>query len=245
MEKLPSIIHESWHPFLQPIFDESPDLERIRDLILPNCTYFPEMKNIFRVFSMPMQDIKVVILGQDPYPIKGDAIGYAFAVDGNKFPASLRIIQNEIFMEIEKGLSIDESLYCHYTNSDETHFAPEWRSLEHWTKQGVFLLNTALTVEQGKAGSHIKYWEMFTWKVIRIIAREVAPIWMLWGRKAQEVITIIQSENYYSNVQNVILEAPHPAAEAYAGGHAGFYGCNHFTIVNEILIKQNKQVINW
>lgn len=65
MEKLPSIIHESWHPFLQPIFDNSPDLERIRDLILPTNNFYPEKQNIFRVFSMPMDEIKVVILGQD------------------------------------------------------------------------------------------------------------------------------------------------------------------------------------
>ena len=251
MEKLPSTIHESWHPFLQPVFDQDNQLRILRDQILPNCTYFPEMQNIFRVFSMPMQNIKVVLLGQDPYPTKGHAIGYSFAIDGNKFPASLRIIQNEVFMEIEKGLSVDESLYCHDPRPDETHFAPEWRSLEHWTHQGVFLLNTALTVEQGKAGSHMKYWQMFVWKVVRIIAEQVAPIWMLWGKKAQEVCTLIETEQYkhtdeYGQAyKNVMLLAPHPAAEVYSGGHAGFYGCNHFEIVNQILTKRKKQIINW
>ena len=81
MEQLPSVIHPSWHPFLERVFDNDFTLQLLKNKILPNCTYYPHPSNIFRVFSMPINDIKVVILGQDPYPNDGQAIGYAFAVD--------------------------------------------------------------------------------------------------------------------------------------------------------------------
>lgn len=227
MEKLPSIIHESWHPFLQPIFDNDFSLKLIQNQILPKDNFYPAKRDIFKVFSMPLKDIKVVILGQDPYPQEGQAIGLSFAVsETTNFPASLRIIQQEVGKDIDRTLST-------------------------WVNQGVFLLNTALTVERGKAGSHLFLWKGFTNRVIRIIAAEAAPIWLLWGRKAQEAKILIDNEiyrhtdEYHQSLNNVMLLAPHPAAEAYAGGKAGFYGCHHFQIVNNLLSLNNKPIINW
>jgi uracil-DNA glycosylase len=231
MEQLPSIIHESWHPFLQPIFDNDFSLQLIKNQILPTNNFYPEKHNIFRVFSMPIQDIKVVILGQDPYPNENQAIGYAFAVNQNcKAPASLRIISRELSIEgFETGSFND--------------YLSDWKNLSHWVDQGVFLLNTALTVEKKKAGSHLNLWVSFTRQIIRIISKEVNPVWLLWGAKAQLFIPYIQEIGSW---ENHIVIAPHPAAETYSGGKAGFYGSDCFNHVNLLLEEvKNKSVIKW
>jgi uracil-DNA glycosylase len=230
--KIPDIIHESWHKHLQPLFDDV-KMQKIKEDILPKISFYPESKNIFRVFSMPLDDIKVVILGQDPYP-NGEAIGLAFAVSGDsQVPASLRVIRREI---------------------EETIPPPDkWKTLEHWQEQGVFLLNTALTVQAKNAGSHLGIWQWFTREVIKIISKESSCIWMLWGAKAQSFKEYIDKALVWSNTSslasdfvecNIILEAPHPAAELY-GGKKKFSGCNHFKICNEILKLQNKPIINF
>jgi uracil-DNA glycosylase len=224
-------IHESWNSILS-ILDSDEKLNCLNSQILPNVKYYPAKENIFNVFQMPVKDIKVVILGQDPYPQPGQAIGYAFAVSENtNKPASLRIIEKEVGSELD-------------------------RTLSNWREQGVFLLNTALTVEHGKAGSHLKYWEDFIKGVITFISIQNPCIWVLWGAKAQAftkhistthpqfVMDMYGSISDYENT-NVILRAPHPAAEAYAGGKAGFYGCNHFNLVNEILQTTGKSTIVW
>lgn len=214
MEKLPSIIHQSWYPFLQPVFDHNPSLWLLKSRVLPSCNFYPEPQNIFRVFSMPIPSIKVVILGQDPYPNKGQAIGYAFAVaKGVRKPTSLKVIEKEV------GHSLNETL-------------------EEWINQGVFLLNTALTVEARLPNSHSLYWLNFTKSVIEIIETTVSPVWMLWGKHAQSYSSIIEKVNG----SPTILKAPHPAAEGYSGGKAGFYGCNHFKIANAILAKTSSNI---
>src|SRR5687768_16007765 len=147
METIPSIIHPSWIPHINPLF-ELPEIIDFRTRILPTGKYYPEKSNIFRVFTMPLQDIKVVVLGQDPYPKKGQANGLAFAVNHDvKSPFSLETIRKELILE-----NITPS---HYTSFN-------WRTLEHWHEQGVFLLNTALTVKPGEPNSHTQYWERFT-----------------------------------------------------------------------------------
>lgn len=224
-----SKIHESWKPILEELKNDT-ELKILRKEILPNIKYYPERENIFNVFQMPLNDIRVVILGQDPYPNKGQAIGYAFAVaeDVNK-PVSMRIIEKEVGYEID-------------------------RTLSKWIDQGVFLLNTALTVEAGKAGSHLKYWTKFTEKLILFISENIKPIWILWGSKAQyyrafinppKVVKIKSELSIQKGDFNYILEAPHPASESYSGGKAGFYGCDHFNLVNKILELNNKDIIVW
>lgn len=236
-------VDESWKSITSLLYQEP--LTILKEQILPNCSYQPKKENIFRVFQMPVNKIKVVILGQDPYPIPGNAIGRAFAVSENtKIPAILKIIQKELSDEIP--LSIP------YAGKD-------WKTLEHWQDQGVFLLNTALTVETGRAGSHLKYWEEFTKIVISYISVTQPCIWLLWGKKAEKFIPYINQNPFFvknydketiksipSNEDwNYILTAPHPAAEIYIGGKAGFYGCNHFIYTNEILKNLKKQTINW
>ena len=152
-------IHPSWKLIIPVLEQKKGDLSKL-DEVLQN-KYYPQKEDIFNVFSMPLEDIKVVILGQDPYPKEGQAIGYSFAVsEETPKPASLRIIEQEV------GHSID-------------------KTLKSWREQGVFLLNTALTVEAGNAGSHIKYWEGFMNLVISHISFHNPCIWVLWGKYAQ------------------------------------------------------------
>lgn len=211
-------IHSSWLPFVTNVLHLDRKLIELNKEILPNETFYPKREDIFNVFQMPLEDIKVVILGQDPYPQEGQAIGYAFAVseETNK-PASLRIIEKELGHEIDKTLT-------------------------NWREQGVFLLNTALTVKAGQAGSHLKYWSEFTKLVIQyIINKNRNVVFLLWGRKAQEVF----SNAYYTILKPVDrVYAPHPAAEAYNPG-AGFIGSKCFEQVNQILDSQGKQQIKF
>jgi len=155
-------IHESWKPYVTDLLKALPEITQLNTNILPNeRKYYPAPQDIFNVFQMPLQDIKVVILGQDPYPKEGQAIGYAFAVNEDiSKPASLKIIEKEVGHELD-------------------------RTLLNWREQGVFLLNTALTVRAGQAGSHIRYWDNFTKSIISHISRENKCIWLLWGRSAQ------------------------------------------------------------
>jgi len=226
------IIHYSWHPLIKREMNTEAFLT-FRNEILPNMLYYPEKLKIFRVFCMPVTDIRVVILGQDPYHGPGQATGLSFAVNSNiSMPPSLRIIQQEL--------------------NDEVEWQREsWRTLEHWEKQGVFLLNTALTVESGRPGSHLEYWEDFTKKVIYFIGYHNPCIWMLWGQKAQRFVANLPAKTIFnvhgyddktikqipnSTDYNYILKAAHPAAEVYKS-NARFLGCNHFKFANEILIQ--------
>jgi uracil-DNA glycosylase len=236
MEKLPQIIHSSWHEHLQPLFDD-PKLAIIKDSILPAATFYPEKKDIFKVFSMPLEDIKVVILGQDPYPKSGQAIGLAFAVDALcPMPASLKIIHKEVFKE---------------TNDLKLDNETSWKTLNHWTNQGVFLLNTALTVKAGEAGSHVKYWQWFTREIIRIVSIfGNKPVWLLWGAKAKAYKGLIHKYytwhgDYKGLEYNYVLDADHPAAETFPDPKGKFSGCNHFNIANDILAFKGQSKIQW
>ena len=215
-------IHESWRQFFLKLIDT--EFFRAIDQ-LDNEDIYPNKENIFRVFEMPLDDIKVIILGQDPYPNANQAIGLDFAVSAEtNMPVSLRNIQKEI------GHDID-------------------RTLIPWSKQGVFLLNTALTVKRKQAGSHIKLWHYFTAKLIKFISEHHPSIWMLWGKKAQDHISFINNYVYdYPSIgeenRNIILMAAHPAAESYKQ-NAGFFGCDHFNMANRVLNAINKENINW
>lgn len=227
-------IHEDWLPIMNLLHQEP--LKTLSETILPNISYQPKADNIFKVFEVPINSIKVVILGQDPFPTPNDAIGLSFINGINKIPVSLKNIFKEI-IDSEASKVINQ-----YT----------------WQEQGVFLLNTALTVETGKAGSHLKYWEDFTKRVINHISINQPCIWLLWGKKAEKFMPYIKDTFNASNYSketienipvnsdwNYLLIAPHPAAEAYSGGTAGFFGCNHFYYTNKILSKLSKSIINW
>ncbi|MDR2579412.1 MAG: uracil-DNA glycosylase [Fibromonadaceae bacterium] len=235
-------IHASWTPIKSLLY------ETLNEKILPNLSntkYQPEREDIFNVFKMPVSDIKVIILGQDPYPTEGNAMGYAFAVPADKkIPASLRVIKEEIVKEF--------AIPCL-----ANHEHPEWRTLKDWRDSGVFLLNTALTIEAGKIGSHLGYWKNCIGSVIKYISKTHPCIWMLWGKKAQsfkgnicnalafdiEVNSIETIEKMpINNKTNYILEAPHPTAR---GNTKRFKGCNHFLYADAILRKLKKREITW
>jgi len=233
-------VHESWIPLLHSLAYKEPLVSFLSSL--STMSYQPEYEKIFRVFEMPVKDIKVVILGQDPYPRPGDAIGYAFAInEGRKLPVSLRNIVKEI--EATDPFNIN--------NEGDIN-------LINWVDQGVFLLNTALTVETGNAGSHLKYWTDFTKMVVSYISEENPCTWLLWGKKAQGHISNIKNPfevKGYSRTTieeipvdplfNYTISAPHPAAEAYAGGKAGFFGSNCFYYTNKVLEKRSLKKITW
>lgn len=183
---------------------------------------YPKGSDIFRAFDLtPFQDVKVVILGQDPYHGAHQAHGLSFSVQkGFKQPPSLQNIFKELVTDIP-GFAI-----------------PNHGDLTEWAKQGVLLLNATLTVSAGKAGSHQnKGWENFTDKVIETLSNQrEGLIFILWGRFAQAKEYLINQEKHY------IIKSAHPSPFS---AYSGFFGSKPFSKTNEILKKMNKTEINW
>ncbi|MEG1807243.1 MAG: uracil-DNA glycosylase [Cetobacterium sp.] len=182
---------------------------------------YPPKKEIFTAFQLtPYKDVKVVILGQDPYHGEGQAHGLAFSVKkGVKLPPSLRNIYKEIANENEA------QTFNH-------------GCLESWATQGVFLLNTSLTVREGEANSHSKIgWSKFTDEVIKKLNEKKEPIiFVLWGNNAK------QKKKLITNSQHYILEGVHPSP---LSASRGFFGCNHFKEINLILKEKFNKHIDW
>lgn len=182
---------------------------------------FPNMYDIFNALKLTSyKDTKVLILGQDPYHDIGQAHGLAFSVKpGIKTPPSLLNIYKEI--KDEYGYDIPSSGY-----------------LESWSKQGVLLLNTVLTVRAHQANSHKNMgWEIFTDEIIKILNRREEPvIFVLWGANARSKKQFIDTKKHF------VLEAPHPSP---LSAHRGFFGCNHFKKINDILGSLGKDAIDW
>lgn len=183
---------------------------------------FPKGSQIFRAFdACPLDKVKVVILGQDPYPTPGHAHGLSFSVDSHVSPLPRSL--NNIYKELENDLGIPPS-----KNGD----------LNHWAEQGVLLLNAVLTVRAGQPESHAnKGWEEFTDAVMKVLNRERSQVvYMLWGSKAKNKAMVVDAE------RNLILNAPHPSP---LSAHRGFFGCKHFSKANEYLKTHGQQVIEW
>nr|UWI49085.1 uracil-DNA glycosylase [Clostridioides difficile] len=182
---------------------------------------FPNMHNMYEALKhTSYKDTKVLILGQDPYHGDNQAHGLAFSVQPQvKTPPSLLNMYKEL----------KEDLGC---------FIPNNGYLMPWADQGVLLLNTALTVRAHEANSHKnKGWEIFTDRVISILSdREDPVIFVLWGSNARKKVELIDTSKHY------ILEAPHPSP---LSASKGFFGCKHFSKINEILEKLGKEPINW
>lgn len=182
---------------------------------------FPEEKNVFRALELtPFESVKVVILGQDPYHGFGQAHGLSFSVQkGIPLPPSLR----NIYKELQEDLGGE---------------LPTEGDLSHWAKQGVLLLNTVLTVEEGNANSHKGMgWERLTNRLIESLNELNHPvIFILWGKPAQD------KEKLITNPNHVILKAPHPSP---LSAYRGFFGSKPFSKVNEILIQQGQAPIRW
>ena len=186
---------------------------------------FPPQELIFNAFEhCHFDDVKVVILGQDPYHGAGQAHGLAFSVpEGVKKPPSLR----NIFKEINN--TINCAINC---------VIPQSGNLERWADQSVLLLNSTLTVTEGKAGSHQNLgWEQFTDTVIQKISdKKEHVVFLLWGNYAQEKGKNIDTSKH------LVLTAPHPSP---LSAHRGFLGCDHFNKTNQYLRKHNQQEIIW
>ncbi|TLU67299.1 uracil-DNA glycosylase [Thalassotalea litorea] len=183
---------------------------------------YPPDEQLFRAFELtPLDKVKVVVLGQDPYHGPEQAHGLAFSVNPKvKLPPSLRNIFKELEQDIE-GFNV-----------------PVSGDLTSWAKQGVLLLNTVLSVQQGKAHSHSKLgWEIFTHNVMLELNSQQRPIvYLLWGTHAQNKGKVIDNSNHQ------VLTAVHPSP---LSAYRGFFGCRHFSLANEFLKKQGEQPIDW
>ena len=215
-------MHESWKPFLKAEF-EKPYFKELSEFLhneYETKTIFPKKGLVFRAFATDLNDVKVVILGQDPYHTPGAAEGLAFSVPNSQpIPPSLINIYKEIDDDIGK------------------HANPRG-SLVNWQKQGVLLLNTVLTVEAHKPKSHSgKGLEIFTTEVIKYL-NETRPhlVFILWGRDARNKKALINASKH------LVLESAHPSP---LSAYAGFFGSKPFSKCNEFLKENNLKPIQW
>lgn len=206
-----SIDTESLDNFLTK---DKKDFEDVLEIFPPENLFF----NCFNQFDI--NNMKILLIGQDPYIQKGQAMGMSFSVpDGVKIPPSLQ----NIYKEINNDLGIDMSK----RNGD----------LTHWAKQGILLLNSALTVREGKSNSHQKQWTPYTDQLIKKISDKCDDvIFILWGKNAQDKIKLIDTKKHH------ILKGVHPSP---LSASKGFFGCKHFSQCNELLKSLNKPEIKW
>lgn len=223
MNKTPKL-DDSWLEVLGDEFTK-PYFKNIKDTLVSDIekslTIYPPMPLVFNALNTThFEDVKVVILGQDPYHWPGQAHGLSFSVqDGILFPPSLK----NIFKELKSDLWVE---------------VPQTGNLERWARQGVLLLNAILTVRAWEPASHAKIgWETFTDSIIKTISgsRE-GVVFILWGNFARSKKVLIDTKKHF------ILEASHPSP---LGAHKWFFGCKHFSKTNEILEKLGKEKIDW
>lgn len=216
-------IEQSWKDVLSAEFDKDYFIKLtdfVRGEYLSGKTVYPEPKNIFNAFNLcPIDNVKVVIIGQDPYHEPGQAHGLCFSVlPPTIIPPSLV----NIYKEIESDLG-----HKSVTNGD----------LTHWANQGVLLLNSTLTVRAHAAASHAgRGWEEFTDAVIRAVAQRDNIVYMLWGSYAQKKAAFVNSN------KNLILKSVHPSP---LSAYRGFFGCKHFSQANKYLADNGKNPIEW
>jgi uracil-DNA glycosylase len=218
------VIDESWKLPLASAF-QSESFASLKAFLVSEKragkVVFPPGPLIFNAFnSTPLDQVRVVLLGQDPYHAPGQAHGLCFSVpDHVPFPPSLR----NIFKELHDDLRIP---------------VPASGNLSKWAGQGVLLLNATLTVRMGEAGSHQnRGWEQFTDSVIRLISeKRNGVIFLLWGKFAQAKQSLIDTNRHH------ILKSAHPSP---LSAYSGFLGCRHFSKVNEILRKTGQQPVDW
>ena len=214
-------MHPSWKPILNTEFQKPYFKELSIFLTEAYATkqIFPKKSQVFSAFTTDLENIKVVILGQDPYHTPGAAHGLAFSVQNKIIPPSLQ----NIYKEIE---------------SDIGSVANKSGNLKHWADQGVLLLNNVLTVEAHRAGSHRnKGWEQFTENIItHLNTTRPHLVFILWGRDARAKTPLIDQQKH------LILESPHPSP---LSAHAGFFGSRHFSKTNQQLNSWKYPPITW
>ncbi|AUC84187.1 uracil-DNA glycosylase [Polaribacter sp. ALD11] len=216
-------INDSWQYILQPEFEKPyfKDLVSFVDSEYENYECFPKQEAVFAAFNFcSLEDLKVVIIGQDPYHDENQANGLCFSVkEGMKHPPSLKNIFKEISADLNQEI-------------------PKSGNLEKWAKQGVLLLNATLTVRAHEAGSHQKKgWEIFTDEVIKKVSEEKENVvFLLWGKFAESKIKLINIDKH------TIFTAPHPSP---LGAWRGWFGSRHFSKTNNILQNLQKITIKW
>ncbi len=217
-------LHPSW---LERLSDEfaQPYMAELKHFLLAERgrgkRIFPKAANWFRAMDLtPLENVRVVILGQDPYHGPGQAHGLCFSVPPNVKPPPSLV---NIYKELESDLGIRPARHGF---------------LEHWAKQGVLLLNSVLTVEMGRAASHRdRGWEWFTNAVVRQVdARSKSVVFMLWGSYAQKKAAFVDTSRHF------VLRAPHPSP---LSAHSGFFGCRHFSKANAFLESKSLQPVDW
>lgn len=224
MSKLNIKVEESWKLVLKEEFNKPYFIQLVNHIKTEKeqgKLIYPKGSNIFNAFNKtPLDKVKVVILGQDPYHGPNQAHGLSFSVQkGIQFPPSLQ----NIFKELQRDTGTPY---------------PSHGDLSSWAQQGVFLLNASLTVRAAEPMSHSQIgWAIFTDAVIRTISKDCPKVvFMLWGKFAQEKQTLIDSSKH------LVLKAPHPSP---LSAHQGFVGCGHFSACNHFLAKNGIDPINW
>ena len=219
-----AMIDNDWLPVLSPEFRKPyyRELYRFLQQEYQAHTIFPPMQNVFEALHLtPLSEVRVVILGQDPYHNVHQAHGLSFSVpeDQTALPPSLINIFKELHDEFGYPM-------------------PDNGCLIPWARQGVLLLNTVLTVRAHQAFSHQNHgWEFFTDAIIRSVNEQDRPIvYMLWGTPAQSKSVML------NNPRHLVLKAPHPSP---LSAYRGFFGCNHFKLCNEFLTAQGEKPIDW
>lgn len=221
-------LHPSW---LEPLRSEfaNPYMAALRAYLVAEKAagkrIFPASAHWFRALDLtPLEEVRVVILGQDPYHGEGQAHGLCFSVrPGVRTPPSLA----NIYKEMEADLGIPRAPHGF---------------LEHWARQGVLLLNAVLTVEMGRAAAHQgQGWERFTDAVIRLVNARAEPVvFLLWGSHAQKKAAFVDSIE--RGGRHLVLRAPHPSP---LSAHSGFFGCRHFSKANAFLTAHGHKPIDW
>jgi len=216
-------MNQDWSFYLNPVLT-TPKLAELKNFIQnerKTKNIYPASENVFKAYEYcSYQDTKVVIFGQDPYHTPDTAHGLCFSSLQQKRPPSLNIIFNEIYRDL--------NIQYDYNISQDEMFPSN--NLSNWACNGFLLLNAVLTVEQGCPNSHKgKGWEEVIRATIEALNKKNKPvIFLLWGKDAKSFEPVIGK-------QHIVLKAAHPAAEIYAGGKAGFYGCKHFSTLRDIL----------
>ncbi len=217
---LAEIIDPGWAAALEPVAAQISAMgEFLRAEVAAGRTYLPAGQNILRAFTAPLQDARVLVVGQDPYPTPGHPIGLSFAVDAHVRPLP-RSLAN-IYRELRSDLGIEP---------------PEHGDLSAWTRQGVVLLNRVLTVAPGSPASHRgKGWEKVTDAAIAALVRRGGPlVAILWGRDAQSLKPALGGVP--------VIASPHPSP---LSADRGFFGSRPFSRTNELLTGQGAEPIDW
>ena len=224
MSDMVQVLPDSWERWLGAEF-QAPYMQQLKAFLAAEKaarkTIYPHSSDWFRAFELtPLDEVRVVILGQDPYHGPGQAHGLCFSVrEGVKPPPSLV----NIYKELAQDLGVTPVNHGH---------------LEAWARQGVLLLNTSLTVEEGNAGSHRgKGWEAFTDRAIETVNAEAPPcVFLLWGSHARQKKALVDQKRH------LVLESPHPSP---LSAHRGFFGNHHFSRANAFLAEHGRSPVDW